>query len=262
MAQYSVKRGKHYHKNNNDIFEIMMLADKNGNIINEFGASANITISAGLVDGYEHINKFGYSSNISGGSSYNTIWSQNNVYSYATNPTVVAVAGTSDVGATVEIQGLDADFNQIVETVTVPSSTTAEYIRVFRMKLVEPATGTTNVGDITATFDGAIRAQIDAGAGQTLMALYTIPANKTGYLLKVAFSLDKSTDAKFRILARDNAVNGAFQLKGQFGTFATNVEYNYPVPLKFTEKTDIECRGIAGNTCGAGAIFDLILVDN
>ena len=41
MAQYSVKRGKHYHKNNNDIFEIIMISDEWGNIINEFGSSSS-----------------------------------------------------------------------------------------------------------------------------------------------------------------------------------------------------------------------------
>ena len=37
--------------------------------------------------------------------------------------------------------------------------------------------------------------------------------------------------------------------------------YDYPVPLEFDEKTDLEVRIKAGATTGAGAIFDLILID-
>ena len=57
--------------------------------------------------------------------------------------------------------------------------------------------------------------------------------------------------------------NGAFSVKGQFGTAGgAAITYDYPVPLKFEEKTDIEIRALSGTTLGAGAIFDLILVDN
>ena len=36
----------------------------------------------------------------------------------------------------------------------------------------------------------------------------------------------------------------------------------YAVPLVFTEKTDIKIDIAAGGTVGAGATFDIILVDN
>ena len=92
------------------------------------------------------------------------------------------------------------------------------------------------------------------------MALYTVPAGKTAYLLKVHFNVTKSTDIEFRLVVKP--FGGAFNVKGQFGTFGVPVEYNYPVPLRFEEKTDIELECLAGNTCAAGGLFDLILVDN
>jgi len=39
-------------------YQVVMLADKDGNLLNSFGASANIPIAAGSVEGYSHINKF------------------------------------------------------------------------------------------------------------------------------------------------------------------------------------------------------------
>jgi len=41
------------------VFEVQMLADKDGNIINTFGAASNVPIAAGLVDGYSGIHKYG-----------------------------------------------------------------------------------------------------------------------------------------------------------------------------------------------------------
>lgn len=47
MAQYSVNRKAHYHAGNSDVHEVVMTADKDGNIINSAGASSNINIAAG-----------------------------------------------------------------------------------------------------------------------------------------------------------------------------------------------------------------------
>ena len=74
-------------------------------------------------------------------------------------------------------------------------------------------------------------------------------------------SIDKNVDVIYKLMARPYN-DGAFNIKGQFGTFGSPIDHNYPVPLKFEEKTDIEVRAEAGNSCGGGATFDLILVDN
>jgi len=93
------------------------------------------------------------------------------------------------------------------------------------------------------------------------MAVYTIPAGKTGYLLKLHGTVDKNQDAIFRLVSRDFGTT-VFNVKGQFGVFANSFDYDYPVPLVFSEKTDIEVRADAGNSMGGGALFDIILVDN
>lgn len=262
MAQYSVSRGNHYGSSNRDIHEVVMLADKNGNVLNSFGSASNIPIAAGDVSGYSHINKFGYT----GGTSVSTgtIWDGNTAGQFYPYPAAGVVTVTSsdtanDNGETVEIQGLDSNYNPAIETVTVGGAAGAtSFIRIFRARMVS----NTNVGIITINQGGSLAAQISAGNGQTLMAVYTIPAGKTGYLLKFQGSMDKSNaDTIFKLFSRPWD-NGAFNLKGQWGTQGGNpVTYDYPVPLVFTEKTDIKVDIAAGNV-GAGAIFDIILVDN
>jgi len=250
--------------NNTQQYEVVMLADKDGNILNSSGAASNIPIAAGEVGGYSHINKFGYSNDIA---NLSTIWDGSTLYTYSTSAGPVTVSGTTDDdSAVIEIQGLDANYNIVIQDVTLDANgngtAATNLIRVFRARVKTPAVGqTTNAGLLNINIAGAVRAKILAGKGQTLMAVYTVPAGKTAYLLNLILSVDKNVDVIYKLMARP-IEDGAFNIKGQFGTFGTPIDHNYPVPLRFEEKTDIEVRADAGNTCGGGATFDLILVDN
>ena len=221
-------------------------------------------VAAGEIAGTSHINKFGY--NVAVSSSYEPIWDGSSAYTY--NSYAQALRATSDDSAdntaTVEVQGLDSDYNLAYETLTVGGSDgTTKFIRVFRAIMKTHPTAEENAGVITIANDSDVaQAKILETNGQTLMALYTIPAGKTGYLTNFMGTVDKSNDAIFQIRARPITDGGVFNLKAQFGTFATPVTYEYEVPLVFTEKTDIQVRANAGATMGAGATFDLVLIDN
>ena len=259
MAQYS-RRAQQYLSNGTTNFEVNMLADQDGNIINSFGAASNIPIASGAVTGHSHINKFGYSDSIA---SLSTIWDGSNIYSYSTSAGAVTVtsSSTDDAGAVIEVQGLDSSYHLVTQDIVLDATGATNLIRIFRARLKTPASDeTTNIGIISVSIGGDLRAKILAGKGQTLMAVYTIPAGKTGYLLNLTMSVDKNVDVIYTLMAREQG--GAFNIKGQFGTFGTPIDHNYPIPLVFSEKTDIEIQADAGNTCGGGATFDLILVDN
>ena len=57
MAQFSVRSQKNLY--NKDLHEVVMIADKDGNLLNTSGAASNIPLAAGALTGYSHINKFG-----------------------------------------------------------------------------------------------------------------------------------------------------------------------------------------------------------
>jgi hypothetical protein len=255
-----------YNSNNTTQFEAVVITDKDGNVLNTRGAASNIPIASGDVTGYSHINKFGYSNDLL---TLSTIWDGETIYAYSTSAGVVTVesdaATNDDDGAVIEVQGLDSSYNLVTQDITISGATgtgTTDLIRIFRARVKAAAAGeTTNVGEIDIDIDGALRARILEGNGQTLMAVYTVPAGKTGYLLNLTLSVDKNVDAIFQLMAQTHD-NGAINIKGQFGTFGTPFDHNYPVPLRFAEKTDIEVRADAGSTCGGGATFDIILVDN
>lgn len=260
MAMWNIDT-QEYLANNKTLFEAFQIADKDGNIINTFGAASNIPIAAGLVDGYSHINKFGFTGDDV--NSTTTIWDGNtagNYYPWPSTAGVASVASSSNAGATVEIQGLDENYNLQTANATIGGSTTEQFIRIFRARMID----VNNDDDVDISIGGTVVAKILEDNGQTLMAVYTIPAGKTGYFMQFQGTTDKvNAPIKFKLMARPFDNGSAFNIKGQFGSQGGNpVHFNYAVPLVFTEKTDIKIDIAAGGTVGAGATFDIILVDN
>lgn len=254
------KDSQAYLANNKTLFEAFLLADKDGNVINSFGVASNIPIAAGLVDGYGHINKFGATD---GDVSEGTVWDGNDgnvFYPYPAAGTV-SVTSASNSGASVEIQGLDENYVQQTVTTTIGGTTTETFSRVFRARMVD----TNNDADVTINQGGALAAKIIQDFGQTLMSVYTIPAGKTGYLIKWQAGSDKaSTNASLQYRMKARPFGGTFNVKGiQYAAGGQNMVVEYPVPLAFAEKTDLKVDAIAasgGQTISS--TFDIILVDN
>ena len=278
MAQWRIDN-QEYLEHNKTIFEVVNLADEDGNIINSFAAASNIVISAGDLTGYSAINKFGRNPNIGGAPE--TIWMYGGRYVYLTSPSTVYAhsADTADsvsgTGArTVTIQGLDGNYESIEETVTVRSgvATTAQFLRVFRAFVVTSGSTGTNEGNIIistgAAGTGTVLADIGTigtgttyGLGQTQLALYTIPADKTGYLTAWNIGVGSYNDSvTVSLLSRE--FNSAFRTRDIMDVPGGSHVRNYSVPIKLPEKTDVEIIGIATTGTNISSSFDIILVDN
>lgn len=221
--------------------------------------SDNLPIAAGEVEGYSSINKFGATD---GDVTAGTVWDGNNgtaTYPYPSNG-VLSITSASNAGANVEVQGLDSNFNLATEVVAIGSSGSTTFSRVFRAIMVD----TNNDSDVTINQGGAIAAKIIEDQGQTLMAVYTVPAGKTAYLTHINYSSDKAATnsaMQFRLFARPE--NGTFNIKGVLGSAGGAViDYKYNVPLKFNEKTDIKVDVVAAQQTTCTATFEIILVDN
>ena len=226
--------------------------------INRYLDDQGIQIASGQVVNTSHINKFGFTGTDVNGTA--TVYDANGttaLYPYPADG-VVSITSGANSGAGVEVQGLDANYNLVTEVVNIGSTGSTTFSRVFRARMVD----TLNTANVVINVGGNLAATILANNGQTLMAVYTVPAGKKAYLVKFQGSMDKSNaSVKFKLFARPDG--GTFNLKGQWGTQGGNsVNYDYPVPLEFEEKTDIKIDVTTGAAVGCGAIFDLILVDN
>jgi len=221
-----------------------------------------VPVQKGIVDNFSGIQKFGYNSSV--GSNFETIWDGSNLYSYPSSAGTATATSTStdDNNGTVEIQGLDSNYDLATETITIGgSASTTSFIRVFRARLIDANTGTSNVGDITITVSSVSVAKIIATYGQTLMCVYTVPRNYKAYLLNI--DLGSSKDLENEIIFRTKEIdNGnAWNTKAFLTTRGGLVKKDYLIPVVISAKTDIEIIGKASATSAISAGFELLLED-
>jgi len=237
-----------------------------------------LAVSKGDFTGYTKVSKFGRNPGVKS-ADYESIWDGTNLYPWPTAAETLSVVSddaddtSAGTGArTVEIEGLDSSWNVLTETVTMngltPVVTTGLFLRVYRARVVTAGSTGANEGTITMTntTSSNVIAQIsvdNSGFGQTLMACYTIPASKTGYLISVNGSSSKDNEHSFRLMARDNTVsNAAFNTKEFFNARGGFNLYKKFAINKYTEKTDLDFQAIASASSAASGGFELILIDN
>ena len=233
----------------------------------------NLQVARGQIAYHHSIYKFG--NNAAVANSLETIWQQGGLYSYLSAATVLKVSSssTNDTSAgtgarTVELFGLDGDYNEISEVVTLNGQTavnsTQSYLRINRMIVRSAGSGGANAGVIyagTGTVTTGVPANIYAtingdGTNQTLMALWTVPAGYTAYLMQydVSNGTTSNTPAVCKILLVARPFGEVFQAKDVKSlTTGMHIENTIVTPLKFTEKTDIEVRAISSGN----VVFDI-----
>ena len=234
-----------------------------------------LAVQQGKVPGYTMVNKFGYNPSI-GSLAFETIWETGNNYPWQSSAVTVDVVSddaNDDVAGTgartLRIQGLDSSYAFAEETVdmdgTTTVTTTQTFLRVFRMSVETAGTTGNNEGTITVTYTGGsdVAATITSGNGQTLMCLYTIPANYTGYLLSMNISSGKDQEMDFKFIQRDNSVtNGAFQTKQFLNVRGGQTTVIFNAINIIPQKSDIYVSGKGSSTSSASASFDLLLVQD
>jgi hypothetical protein len=230
-------------------------------ISNVFNIPFGVSIQRGDVNNFQGIQKFGYNSSV--GTSFETIWDGGGDYTFITSAGT-ATATSSNTGAddngTVEIQGLDSNYDLATETLTIGgSASSTSFIRVFRAIMKTATTGNANVGTITITVSSTTVAQIQPTYGQTLMAVYTVPRKYQAYLvqLDVGSSKDLENEIKFRIKQIDNG--NTWNTRSFITTRGGFIEKNYHVPEIILAKTDIEMRAKSSATSSISGGFELIL---
>ena len=206
--------------------------------------STELNIARGLVKETEVRNIFGYQT--TGDTTLRALWEFANtsyVYPPSAIQMTVTAADAGDDGKNLLIKGLDANYDEITETVTLVGAgdvvTTTSFLRINDVILL---TGTTNIGLITVQNAaktikyGGIR----AGDGRNQSSIYTVPAGHCFYLYRIdAFSSD-STAAKPAVF-RNLSINSSGQTYNTARTtFFNNMNILRQLPFKYSEKTDIQ----------------------
>lgn len=236
-----------------------------------------LAIAEGGVLGHSVMLKFGRNPDIDTGSAED-VWEGGGVYPFDTTAQSLEIVSSdgADVsngtGArTVTVIGLDANYVAKSEVVTMTGGTAAAlpgtWMRVHRCSVATAGSGEVNAGTLTVRIAGAgaTRLVVGAGDGQTLMAVYTIPAGTTGYLYHYYVTGNATPVAPtmdVNLWTRTNA--GVRNLKHQQAMSSGQaLDYWFAIPFRITEKTDVWIRAASSvnntDVCGG---FDLVLVTN
>lgn len=228
---------------------------------NQYNFPLGLSVQKGLIENYSGIQKFGLNTAV--GSTFETIWDGNNTYTYpssAGTATATSSDTVSDNDGTVEIQGLDSNYDLATETLTIGGAAgSTSFIRVFRAVMKTANTGTANVGTISITVSSTTVAQIRPEYGQTLMCVYTVPRKYNAYLMQIDIGSSKDLENEIRFITKEISNGNVWNTKSFITTRGGFMEKNYAVPVVIPEKTDIELIAKASATSAVSGGFELIL---
>jgi len=231
-----------------------------------------LEVAQGLIPGYGCNHKFGAVPSMSN-NTQGSVWDvSDTVYPFnafgAGSVINVERTNAADVGSVIRMQGLDVNFNFIEEDIPLNASDqvgTLVFIRLNRAFMVTD--GGSNIGDINFEIGvpgGVTIARITEGYGQTLMAVYTVPAGVTAYLLNISATASDDADATISLLKREASsdvfrIMTTFELQKRGGGFTQE----FPCALTIAEMTDIDLRVISrARDKRFTGTFDMLLVDN
>jgi hypothetical protein len=240
-----------------------------------------LQVARGQIMGHKTLFKFGANGDV--GTSIETVWAQGGTYAYPASATVMKISSSStdDAAAgtgarTISIAGLDANYNEISETVILNGqtevNTVKSYLRISRMFVVTAGSGATAVGviyagtgTVTSGVPATVYGMIAIGANQTQMAFWTVPAGYTLYLMGTFYSSGNSTAnafTNFQLIQRP--LGGVFRQQSSTRTAGSgDFVLDLHTPIVFAEKTDIEVRAIASaGASNVSAEFEGIYIEN
>ena len=241
----------------------------------------DLAISRGHTLGYRTLYKFGYNPDVNGDEE--TVWEQGGDYPWLDSAVTMFVSSTSvndtsgGSGAnTILIQGLDENYVEIEETITLNGQTQVttqlSYLRVYRAFVTLAGSSGTSGGIIYIGSSGAtggvpngtVYANLSIG-NQTQIAAYTVPAGHTLYVdeinITAALNLaNKRVNASFH--TRDFGSN-VFRTRFINVLQSSQLKQLFKYPQDFAEKTDVEIR-VSTNTTNnpIAASFQGVLIKN
>ena len=241
----------------------------------------DLAISRGHSIGYRTLYKFGYNPDVDTqeetvwGNAGNYIWLDSAVNMFVSS-TSVNDSGTGTGARTILIQGLDENYNEIEETITLNGQTQVttqlSYLRIYRSFVTlagsnEGTSGVIYIGSSGATGgvpNSSVYASISIG-NQTQIAAYTVPAGYTLYVDEINFTAAVSQSNKLvhcKFNSRDYESN-VFRTRFVQVIQSNQLIQSFKYPQGFAEKTDLECRVSTDTSNTAiGASFQGVLIKN
>jgi len=234
--------------------------------------------SAGLVADTQVLFAVGHVANVGTASPPIDVCEQGTLYPFLATAQILKVSSASaaDTAAgtgarAVIIQGLDANFNQIQETVIMNGvaavNTVNAYLRVNSFYVSAAGSGQINALDITLQLvaGGSAQGIIRAGIGVSQQAVLTVPNGFVGVLTAAQFSMAGSPATNFGQVALNANVGGpTARVNGVRSDINSGFPYNEAVLIGFPNppQTDITARiiSVGQNSTEISAGFQIVLL--
>ena len=227
----------------------------------------DLQLSRGQIFGHKRLLKFGYNALIQ--EVEETIWEHGGLYVYPTSAltmTATSSLGATDSAVTLTASGLDVNYNEISENLVLSgdgtATTTKQFFRINRVFVTGPKALT---GVVSFINNGTTYASLNSD-NQTLMALWTVPAGYTAYVIQTDVTVLTETNNKFGTIRLVTRLPGSvFRTQDMFSAQNSDVTRSYSLPLPILEKTDIEFRAIGSSVNSnlrVSATFEIVYIQN
>lgn len=239
-----------------------------------------LQVSRGQIPGHRSVTVFGYNPDVD--TSRVTVWPYTGILPLPAAALQMKVSSSSaddtanGTGArTVFVAGLDANYNEISEIVTLNGQTavltTQSFLHINNAYVATAGSGLSAAGDIyfgegtvTAGVPATVYDLIKFDYNQRITGSYTVPAGYTGYISQGLFSAGQpggSAQVSGRLLTI-----GADGIRRTAAITTVNngaADYVFEYPLAIPEKTTLEATAQgSSNNNAASAMFILVLVKN
>jgi len=227
----------------------------------------NLAVARGRITGVTNVNIFGYQAAM--GTNQYAVWENVSAYVPPATAQLMHVTGTGSDSASILVQGLDASYNPISETVILNGSTPVTTInQYFRIQGISVTAGSVTNPASTVTLTNIANtvtyAKINANVGKSQMAIYTVPAGNTFYLSRIdsVTSLNGNTAAFTNYRNQNTFSTGVVQYVAQ-AVFTQNYRIQRVVPLPIPAGTDIQFQlGTSTGTATVSIFVEGFLVPN
>jgi hypothetical protein len=237
-----------------------------------------LQVSRNQIQGHRSVTVFGFNPDVD--TTQVSVWPLPSLITFPAAAIQMTVSSTSandtssGTGArTIVVQGLDASYNEVTETVTLNGQTavtmTASLLRVNYAYVATAGSSNSAEGDIyigTGTVTAGVPATtydiIKLDYNNTTTGSYTIPAGYTGYVSQGLFSSGQtggSNQVQGRLLTR-----GTNNIRMTAAITSINngvANYVFEYPLAVPEKTTIEATAIGSSSNNAcSSMFVIVLI--
>jgi hypothetical protein len=240
-----------------------------------------IRAAAGKVDGWERLTIFGDNTDIDTTSDPETVWSGGGLYPWldtAADTLDIVSTDANDTSAgtgarTVLVQGLLAG-EEVSEVFTLNGTSAVNgsqtFNKVNNVVVTSAGSGNTNAGEINLTTNGGsnnLLGHIQAGFSKSDQAVYTVPNNKTLFIVGVVIAAGKSGTSHVEVDLHVRGASGVWlntnraDLDSDVNASPINLS-TYPISL--VAGTDIEmiATEVTANNTECIAVLHCWLVEN